>query len=183
MSRNIYIRPLCKEDAFTSYKWRNNARIWRYTMLKPDKHITPEMEFTWLQEVIQRADEKRFAICLSENDNYIGNIYLNNIRDNTAEMHLFIGDIKYWGKGRALEAIRLILQYGFETLHLEMIYSRVNKNNLAAIALGKFLKFGLMEEYYDDQLKTDFIKGYITKEMFSTDEKQTVRPLSRVALG
>ena len=58
----ITIRPLCIEDALTSYKWRNNPNIWKYTGNKPDKVITPEIETEWIKKVLKNENERRFAI-------------------------------------------------------------------------------------------------------------------------
>ena len=70
----VYIRPLTLEDAKTSYKWRNNPKVWELTGSKPDKYITEEMETEWLKNVLQRKNEKRFAVCVKDTDQYIGNI-------------------------------------------------------------------------------------------------------------
>ena len=74
MNKEVYIRPLRLEDAQMSYQWRNSPKIWRHTLSKPDRHITVEMEAESLARILARQDEKRFAICLSENRAYIGNI-------------------------------------------------------------------------------------------------------------
>jgi RimJ/RimL family protein N-acetyltransferase len=67
MNKEVFIRPLRLEDAQMSYQWRNNPKIWRHTLSKPDRHITVEMEAESLARILTREDEKRFAICLSDN--------------------------------------------------------------------------------------------------------------------
>lgn len=165
-NRSIYIRPLEVKDAQVSYAWRNNPVIWKYTGSKPDRYITPEIEAAWLEIVLQRPNEKRFAICLTENDKYVGNIFLTDYENNEAQMHIFIGEMDYWGKGRAQEAIELILEYGFDVLQLEVLYSQINHRNLAALTLGKVTGFKPVADYYHEQLKVMLRKIIYTREMY-----------------
>ena len=50
----IYIRSLKREDALTSYKWRNNPLIWELTGSKPDIEITKEIELSWIDKILKR---------------------------------------------------------------------------------------------------------------------------------
>src|SRR5437016_5723084 len=104
---------------------------------KPDRHITVEMEAESLARILMREDKKRFAICLSENGAYIGNIFYTDIRDGEAQLHIFIGEQRLCGKGRAYSAVCQILDYGFNTLKLEAVYALVKEENLAAKAIGR----------------------------------------------
>lgn len=130
---DIYLRELREDDALISYKWRNNPSIWKYTGSKPDKIITPEIELAWIRIVLQRNNERRCAICLKSNDEYIGNVQLTNIINNKAEFHIFIGNAQYWGKGIGKNATTLMLDIGFNELHLEEIYLFVDPNNQPAV--------------------------------------------------
>jgi RimJ/RimL family protein N-acetyltransferase len=129
----VTIRPLEEADALLSYKWRNNPEIWKYTGNKPDKEITLEIEYEWIRNVLQRQTEKRFAICIGAEMEYIGNVQLTDITEEKAQFHIFIGVNKYHGLGIGTEATKLILDYGFKILRLNEIYLSVNKLNLPAI--------------------------------------------------
>ena len=130
---NIYLRPLVERDAEISFKWRNNPVIWKYTGTKPNTIITYEIELNWIREVLKREDERRFAICVVETDEYIGNVQLTNINTKTAQYHLFIGETSFWGKGVASRAICLILEFAFSTLKLNEVYAYFNSDNIASI--------------------------------------------------
>jgi RimJ/RimL family protein N-acetyltransferase len=52
-------------------------------------------------------------------------------------------DKKYWGKGYATEAAKVVLAFGLEQLELEKIYSFTAKGNLPSIKVMK--KIGLQE--------------------------------------
>jgi RimJ/RimL family protein N-acetyltransferase len=135
MNESIFLRPLALDDAATSYKWRNNPEVWKYSLFNPSVPISLEQESAWLEDVLKRTDQKRFAICLTKNEKYIGNIQLIAIVDQHAEFHLFIGDENYWGKGIGTKATKLILDYAFLTLNLNYIRLDVNKNNVAALKI------------------------------------------------
>jgi RimJ/RimL family protein N-acetyltransferase len=129
----IYIRPLREEDALTSWKWRNDPEVWKLTGSRPDRYITEELELSWIKRVLQDQSTKRFAICVSGTDKYIGNVQLTDITGECAEFHIFIGDRSCWGKGVSTQATRLILDYAWNVLLLKSVFLCVNKDNVAAI--------------------------------------------------
>ena len=130
---SIYIRPLVIRDALTSYMWSNDPQIWNYTMKKMTRYISPEIETEWLRECLTHTDQANFAICVRELDTYIGNVRLVDVKDKTAEVHIFIGNKLYWGKGIGYQAIIQILEYGFFEAELESVFLRVHPANISAI--------------------------------------------------
>lgn len=128
---SVLIRPLVKEDAYTSYQWRNDHEVWKFTGSAPNMEITPEIESNWIEKVLQDESCKRFAILC--NEEYVGNVQLTNIKDNTAEFHIFIGKKEFWGKGISQLATFQILYYAREILKLREVYLFVNPENKAAV--------------------------------------------------
>lgn len=149
---NVVIRPLVKEDANISYKWRNNPEIWKYTGSRPDREITLDIELEWIENVLHRENEKRFAILV---DNvYVGNTQLTSITDESAVFHIFIGDTKYWGKGVASKAMDLLMNFAKNELNLEKLILTVNQENKSAVNLYKrkgFVSVGI-------ETKNSFVK-------------------------
>lgn len=128
----VLIRPLCEEDALTSWMWRNDTEVWQFTGSKPDKPITAHIEQEWIRKVLKEETSRRFAILVDEN--YVGNIQLTNIRNGKdAEYHIFIGNKSYWGKGIAHLATSQILHYAKEALSLQSLYLTVDPLNIGAI--------------------------------------------------
>jgi diamine N-acetyltransferase len=165
MNYSVYLRPLKLEDAKTSYQWRNNPLIWKFTQFKPDRPVNIALETSWLKKVLKNKTEYRFAICLLENGQYIGNIQLINVKNNSGCFHVFIGDPTFWGKGIGKEATALILNYGFTKLALDFITLEVHKDNLFANAVyqrmgfekinenGNFIEMALEKNYFLNQKK------------------------------
>ena len=161
MKNRIYLRPLKISDADIAYKWRNNPKIWKYTGNAPYPNIiTPEIERNWLSKVLEKSDEKRFAICISESDEYIGNVQLTNVTITNAEFHVFIGETSFWSKGYGKEATLILLEKAFNELLLEEIYLSVNPKNLAATKTYNSIGFTITEE------KEEFVKMTIKKNDF-----------------
>ena len=147
----VYIRPLTLEDAKTSYKWRNNPKVWELTGSKPDKYVTEEMETEWLKNVLQRKNEKRFAVCVKDTDQYIGNIHLANIEEDQAEYAgLFLGETEFWGKGIGTSASNQMCDFAFSELHVKFLHGLVRKEHAASLAM--LSKLGFKNEPFKDGL-------------------------------
>ncbi|WP_183564216.1 GNAT family N-acetyltransferase [Mucilaginibacter sp. SP1R1] len=146
MTISVYIRPLVLEDAQTSYLWRNDPQVWTFTKFRATQRITPKMETAWLQDNLDKADQSRFAICVKELDTYIGNVQLLDIQNKRAELHLFIGNKLYWGKGIGYQATMLILQYAFFYKDLESLYLRVHPANIPALYIYEKAGFEITGE-------------------------------------
>jgi RimJ/RimL family protein N-acetyltransferase len=132
MSQSIYLRPLRIEDAAISYKWRNNAAIWKYTGSRPTCEVTQEMEHEWAIRAIASKERINFAICIKNTNEYIGNIYLVNINNGVGELGIFIGEQNHWGKGYAKEALALFKKIAREEYQIHTIRIGVNPQNIAA---------------------------------------------------
>ena len=151
----IYIRSLKREDALTSYKWRNNPLIWELTGSKPDIEITKEIELSWIDKILKRKNEKRFAICIEKTNQYIGNVQLTNIQNKKAEFHIFIGETKFWGKNIATIATNKVLNFADNDLKLKEVYLWVKKENIAAIRV--YEKCGFIGSEEEGRLKMKYM--------------------------
>jgi RimJ/RimL family protein N-acetyltransferase len=114
------------------------------------------------------------AICLKENNDFIGCIFLNHIdyHNRSAQEALFIGEKKHLGKGYGSEAILLMLKYAFLDRGLERISAIILEDNKASLRLhekcgyvreGLLRKAGFKDGQFVNQiilsvLKEDFIK-------------------------
>jgi len=145
----IYIRPLRMGDHLVAYKWRNNPEVWKYTGSRPDIVVTEEIERQWMERVLQQTDVLRYAICIKGTDEYIGNVTLTDIADGKAEFHTHIGEVKYWGKGIATMAAKLMLEEGYRN-GVREVYLYVHKDNQQAVNVYRKCGFTIEEEDGDN---------------------------------
>lgn len=141
----IFLRPLQREDAQVSWRWRNDSEVWKLTFRQPDQVVTPALEEEWIDKVLADKNRLNFAICLNETKQYIGNVYLTDIdwMEKSGFQGTFIGEKSFWGKGIGTQARMLMHQIVAEEYGIKMIYSEILEDNLASIKSA--LKCGFTE--------------------------------------
>jgi RimJ/RimL family protein N-acetyltransferase len=174
VGEKCYLSPINPEDFEKYTEWINDMEV-SAGMVFSSSIITPAME----REVLEKLSNsnKDFAIIDKEKDELIGNIGFPRIDplNRIGEIGLFIGNKEYWGKGYGVEAIKLILDYGFNILNLHNIYLRVYSYNKQAIRCYKkvgFKEVGRLrearqiagkryDEIYMDMLESEYKSIYI----------------------
>ena len=154
VGERIYLSPRSLEDVEKYTEWMNDFDITDYTG-RSHQIMTLEAEKKYIEEKIDA--EATFAIVDNNEDKLIGTIGLEDINHfrRTAELGIFIGDKDYREKGYGTEAIRLILDYGFNYLNLNNIKLDLMEFNERALACYK--KCGFKE--YGRRRKCRFING------------------------
>lgn len=164
----LYLSPINIEDAEIYTKWLNDKEI--SDNLGSSRMISLEYEKEWIRK---NRDAYNFAIVLRESDKLIGNCGFSNIDtiNKTATLGIFIGDKDEQNKGYGREALKCLLDYGFNTLNLNNIMLTVFAYNERAIKTYKkigFKTFGVRRasQYYDGKLY-DVIYMDILKDEFN----------------
>lgn len=152
---DVKIRKLRVSDGEISWRWRNDPEVWMLTGRKWTGEVTEEIEKNWIKEVIKRDNELRFAICVGDNEQYVGNAQLTNLQNGKAEFHVFIGEKSYWGKGIGTEATKLMVDYAFRRLGLVKIYLYVKEGHFAAIKAYSKCGFRIIGNGLDGTLKME----------------------------
>lgn len=173
----IYLSPItANEEIIEKFtKWLNDFKITDYTG-RSASIITIEGEKKWFENHPSDTDYT-FFIVSAEDDELIGSIGLHGIDfiSRTATFGIFIGEQSGRNKGLGTEAVRLILDYGFNYLNLNNIKLDVMEFNKRAITCYKkcgFKEYGrrrkcyfLNGKYYDkiemDILAEEFNEEYI----------------------
>lgn len=137
----VLIRPLTLEDAATSYHWRNDESLWKYTVHKLKETATQETEKQWLELRLKDPTERRFAIMAD--DTYIGNIHFTNITAESFVIHIFIGNKQYQKKGISPLAIYQLCYYGVHILKRKVGIFRIHPDNETVLSIVR--GFGLKE--------------------------------------
>ncbi|HHX69035.1 MAG TPA: GNAT family N-acetyltransferase [Gallicola sp.] len=172
IGERIYLRAFELEDYKTLTKWRNDRDITK-SLGGNYFFVSSEREKKWIENSIFNDEHNlRLAICLNENNEYIGNVNLTNLDwiNRNAEFSIFIGEKKYWGKGYATESTKLILDFGFSQRNLYRIYLTVLEDNKSAIHIYNKLGFKtegvLRKSLFKDNKYHNLIIMSILKEEF-----------------
>ena len=165
----IYLSPMCIDDAPIYVKWLNNKLVSENVGLD-GKTITLESEVKWIRK---NQNKYYFAIVLKENNELVGNISFNNIDliHRSATLNIMIGEEEKRGQGYGKEAIKLLLEYGFNNLNLNNVMLKVYSFNRGAIKMYEslgFKKFGTRHNsYYFKGKFYDEIQMEILKEEYT----------------
>lgn len=166
----IYLSPTNVEDAESYTKWMNDFNVTDY-IARSGKLISLEEEREWLKN--KKEQNKIFAIIKQENNQLIGNCGIHHIDfiNRTATLGIFIGEKENWSKGYGTEAIKMLLDFGFNYLNLNSIDLEVMEFNPRAIACYK--KCGFKEIGRRRQAKYINGKYYDTISMDILSEEFT----------
>lgn len=128
----VYLSPINIEDAEQYAEWMNDIDITINLLAAPNIYSL-EKE----REALIRLSKEgyNFAIVTIGNNELLGNCSLGsvNLIHRTAEAGIFIGNRNYWNKSYGTEAMKLLLDYGFNLLNLNNIMLRVYSFNKRAI--------------------------------------------------
>lgn len=175
----VYLRPLEVEDVTDKYlQWMNDESIARYipTMSLPG---TRKAVMDYVESQVNNSDVMFFAIIEKSTGNHVGNIKLGpvNWRDRRAEYGRIIGEAEARSNGYGSEAVRLLLQYAFNTLNLRKIYANCIQNNAAAIRSneknGLAVETILKEYIYVQGVYEDVVMMSITQDHWRSLLKKT----------
>jgi ribosomal-protein-alanine N-acetyltransferase len=153
--RTINLRTLKNSDAYSVYKNANDREISKYTRLPYPYRLKHAYNFVRLcQENYKKKTDYELGIESKETGKIIGMIslmHLDNLLRN-AEVGYWLGK-QYWRRGITLEALTLILDYGFHTLQLVRVYAKVMHPNLPSIRLLQRAGFR-----YEDRIRKSFFR-------------------------
>ncbi|MFX1379482.1 MAG: GNAT family N-acetyltransferase [Promethearchaeota archaeon] len=158
----INLCPLNMEHVNLYTKWSNDPDIRRYS-----RNIIP-----WTIDEIKKWSELEedrvkkeiaFEIWHRKDNKPIGTAGFSDINwpDRNANLFVGIGEIDYWGQNIAAEVSRLLLDYGFEELNLNKVYSRIFSPNKQSLRAAEKIGFK-----YEATLKEHaYIEGKFVNEL------------------
>ena len=142
----IFTKPNL-ENVDDMVEMMNNEKI--SSMLSTKKRtFTKDKEIEWINS---HQDDRTFSVYDSESLEYIGNCGFNEIENNRGEIGLTIREAMQ-GKHYAKDIINGLINYGFNELGLDEIYSIVFSDNVRSINCMVQLGF---KEYSRDRNVTE----------------------------
>jgi len=137
-------------------QWRNKEEIRKYML---SQHIiTKEEHLNWIESLKNRNDWKFWVIFVDEIP--IGSVYLQNIdlKKLTSEWGFYIGEDDFKGKGLGKHILFKLLEFYFEEMKFEVLFTKVISNNIAAINIYRKFKFKMINDFLDNQKKVVLLK-------------------------
>lgn len=171
------LRELERKDLKQINIWRNDSDLIK--LLGANfRFINTEVDNSWYDNYMSnRAREVRCAIIDSENeDKLVGLISLLGIDylNQSAELHIMIGDSINQGKGIGYYAVMEMLKHAFDNLNLQRVELTVLEENVRAQHL--YEKIGFCKEgkkrkaIYKNGIFVDVLLYAVLREEFENGE-------------
>ncbi len=149
VGERLYLSPMNVEDAETYVSWLNSRNVSdNLGMTASVVRVPGEKEYI----ESKKSNDYDFSIVLND-DTLIGNISLMDVNAflGKATLGIFIGDESNRSKGYGTEAIKLIVDYGFNVLRLHNIDLKVfsfNERAVKSYEKAGFKEYGRRHESY-----------------------------------
>ena len=137
-------------------QWRNKEEIRKYML---NQHIiTKEEHLSWIESLRNRNDWKFWVVFVDEIP--IGSVYLQNIdfKNLTSEWGFYIGEDDFKGKGLGKCILFKLLEFYFEEMRFEVLFTKVVSNNTVALNMYKKFEFKIIHSFLDNQRKIVFLE-------------------------
>jgi RimJ/RimL family protein N-acetyltransferase len=152
--KKVYLTAVERTSLEQLRAWRNSPSLRRY--FREYREITSEMQEAWYRDRVLGSDRQvDFEIHDAMTGKLIGHtgLYYINWTDRTAEFTIYVGDMEFRGGGYGSDALRLLIEYGFNVLNLNRIWCEVYSNN-GAVEIYRRLGFvdeGVKRQHHFDE--------------------------------
>lgn len=121
-------------DARADYSWRRDETLARYDAARALQQPYEGFLANFRNDLLHPHNFRRTFSVESLAGEHIGNVMYYNIdlARHETELGVTIGDPDYWGRGLGTEAVRLLVDYVFNTTSLNRIYLHTLDWNLRA---------------------------------------------------
>lgn len=164
-TKRLILRPWEESDAESLYIYAKNPAVgpsagWPV-------HTSVENSREIIQGVL--SAEETYAVCLKETGEAVGSIGLmignaSNLKlpDTEGEIGYWIG-VPFWGQGLIPEAVRELLQHGFENLALKKIWCGYFDGNIKSRRVQE--KFGFTYHHTNKDIYCELMKDTRTEHV------------------
>lgn len=148
----LILRQVTNDDANSLLTYLSDMDVMKYYGLEPFSSIDDALdEIAWYQSLFEKGTGIRWGISLKGQDDIIGSCgFLNRAAAHCRAELGYELNKEHWGKGIASEAIKTIIAYGFEQMHLQRIQALIEIPNIPSQKLLErqgFIREGLLRSY------------------------------------
>ncbi|RSC92302.1 GNAT family N-acetyltransferase [Tenacibaculum singaporense] len=163
-TQRLVLRKLIDSDKETLFKIRSNAIVNKFIDRQVPKSISEIEDFIKLIEKLVSKNEGIYWL-IEHNNKVIGSIGLRHFNDDFsyAEVGYELHPDAH-GKGFMSEALKKVLQFGFNSLNLNEIEAYTHKHNKDSINLLKRFNFQLRPDKKDNDFENNVIFGLLKNE-------------------
>lgn len=146
-SDRLVLRVLGESDVTPDYLgWLADAAVTRYLSIAgtAQNHATVT---EYVRTMATRDDALLLGVFLAGSGQHVGNVTLNplDIAGRRASIGIMIGDRSQWGRGVATEALKVVTDFAFDVLGLEVVFAGVAETNEKSRMLFERCGFSLEE--------------------------------------
>jgi len=145
----LILRRMELKDAHNMYIMRSDDQVMRY--LDRPKAVSPEEMLNKVKQIYNDTEAGsciQWTICTLDDNQLIGNICIWNIDKNHHRGELgYMLRREYHSQGFMMEAIKEVIQYGFNVMNLHSLEGQVTPKNIPSIKVLERNGF-VREAYY-----------------------------------
>ena len=171
-----YLSPLTPDHASFWYRWHNHLQAALLSACPGHKTPGREQEFRGGIESMLERGWHLFLIVLAESDQPIGWCGLGQIdpQARRAHMAVIIGERAWWSKGLGQDALRLLLDYGFNLLNLNSVELFVNEDNARAIRCYEKLGFQIVGRRREARIQGEMKQDVLLMDLLASEFESPV---------
>lgn len=151
--------------------WLNDPKVNKYLGDELGKRTSLKKQKKWFKNYQKDKNKKFFTILF--NNKPIGVVGLSNIskQNKNADLFIMIGENDFRGKGISKEAMKWIIEYGYNNLKLHKINLGVIEDNKIAVNLYKKLGFKVEGKMIDEVYHKSRFYNFLSMALFKKDYK------------
>ncbi|NRD21126.1 GNAT family N-acetyltransferase [Winogradskyella eckloniae] len=152
IGKQVFLRALEPEDLDFVYAIENDTDLWYLSDTQtPYSRFLIKQYLENAQQDIFEAKQLRLAICNKKKE-ILGliDVFDFDIKNKRAGIGIVIQKQEHRNLGFGKEALELLVNYCFSSLHLHQVYANISEQNLASLKLFEgngFKKIGLKQDW------------------------------------
>ncbi len=161
--KKVYLGPVSESHLPILLRWMNDLDVTKY-LTTAALNLNEEAEKKWRKKIKEDPSHHHYGIFLADSDKFIGGVSYKDTDPvhRTATLGIVIGEKDQWGKGYGTEAIKLMLDYGFNVLNFNNVFLSVYSFNERALKVYENTGFRVIGK----RRKSKFLAGKYHDEIF-----------------